>query len=118
MLSLDCSTTDRSSAIPLFIVTSDTLAEFLKKTDEATKTWLSASGFTGAPHTFSLVPGVGGNVASVVVGTKAPNDVYLLSHLPFALPAGNYRLVEDGEADDFVASLSWLLGSYQFARYK
>jgi leucyl aminopeptidase len=52
------------------------------------------------------------------VGTKAPNDVYLLSHLPFALPAGNYRLVEDGEADDFVASLSWLLGSYQFARYK
>ena len=118
MLSTDSSITDRSNAIPLTIVTSETLADFLKHTDATTKSWLNANSFTAAPYSFSLVPDTTGNVASVVVGARALDDVYLLSHLPFALPAGRYRLGDGSTIDDFCASLSWLLGSYQFSRYK
>jgi leucyl aminopeptidase len=118
MLSLDAPTSDHNNAIPLSIVTSETLAGFLKQTDAATKNWLSANAFTAAPSSFSLVPDTSGNVASVVVGAKALDDVYLLSHLPFALPAGSYRLEDGSTVDNFCASLSWLLGSYQFSRYK
>lgn len=118
MLSLDTSVADRSSAIPIIIVTTASFAEFLKQSNTPTKTWLNAIGFAPAPHTFSLVPDANGNVASVVVGARALDDIYSLSHLPFALPAGNYRLADDPAIDNFAVSLSWLLGSYQFARYK
>ena len=118
MLSLDPSPADRNAAIPIVLVTTETFAAFLEATDVATRTWLNASGFTAAPHSFSLVPDPSGDIASVIVGAKALNDIYLLSHLPFALPAGSYRLVDDVAIGHFSAALSWLLGSYQFSRYK
>ena len=118
MLSTDSSSTAIANAVPINVVTAANLAEFLNQSDSATKTWLGASGFTGAPYTFSLVPSATGNIARVVVGAKALDDVYLLSHLPFSLPSGNYRLADVGKVEEFVGSLSWLLGSYQFARYK
>jgi len=118
MLSTASSTSDYSKAIPLTIVTSETLAGFLKQTDATTKNWLNANHFTAAPYSFSLVPDAAGNIASLIVGARALDDVWLLSHLPFALPAGNYRLADRSMVDDFCASLSWLLGSYQFSRYK
>ncbi|MFM7462004.1 MAG: leucyl aminopeptidase family protein [Burkholderiales bacterium] len=118
MLSTASSTSDYSKAIPLTIVTSETLAEFLKQADATTKNWLNANRFTAAPYSFSLVPDAVGNIASVVVGARALDDVCLLSHLPFALPVGGYRVGEGSTVDDFCISLSWLLGSYQFSRYK
>jgi leucyl aminopeptidase len=118
MLSTDYSSTAIANAVPINVITAVNLAEFLNQTDSATKTWLGASGFTGAPYTFSLVPSATGNIARVVVGAKALDDVYLLSHLPFSLPPGDYRLADDDKVDKLVGSLSWLLGSYQFTRYK
>ena len=66
MLSTDSSITDRSNAIPLTIVTSETLADFLEHTDATTKNWLNANRFTAAPYSFSLVPDAAGNIASQI----------------------------------------------------
>ncbi len=108
-----------AAATPLVIVHSANYDAFLAHADARTRAWLAGTGFAGKPHTFALVPGEAGNIESVVVGTRNAHDPYALSHLPFALPAGDYRLATHHDAlDDFSAALSWGLGCYQFAKYR
>jgi len=84
-----------------------------------TRQWLAASGFTGAPDTWALVPGPGGQVEAVWAGVRAADHPYALSALPRALPEGRYRLGDAGlAADPQAAAMSWALGGYAYARYK
>jgi leucyl aminopeptidase len=85
----------------------------------ATRQWLSASGFTGAPDTWALVPGPGGQVEAVWAGVRAADHPYALAALPRALPVGRYRLGDAGlAADPQSAAMSWSLGGYAYTRYK
>ena len=96
--------------------------KFLAYTPERTRTWLAATEFSAAPHTHALLPDETGRIASVLVGIRDASDIYALSHLPLALPAGRYALasaLEGGTAiATDVAALGWQLGAYQFTRYK
>lgn len=108
-----------ATATPLVVIHAANYDAFLAHVDARARTWLSGSGFRGKPHTFALVPGEDGNIESVVVGVRHADDIHALSHLPFALPAGDYRVATHHDAlDDFAACLSWGLGSYQFSKYR
>jgi leucyl aminopeptidase len=85
----------------------------------ATRMWLTATGFKGAPDSHALVPGADGRLAAVWAGVDDPGHPYALSSLPKALPYGRYRLDGAGLAlDAEAAALSWGFGSHAFTRYK
>ena len=108
-----------AEATPLVIVHNENYAAFLAHADARVKTWLAATDFRARPHTHALIPSAEGGVAQVLVGVKNAHDVYALSHLPLALPAGDYALSTHRDLlDESVALLGWGLGSYQFTRYK
>ena len=114
MLLLD----ENHNATPLHTVTASELVAFLQNTDETTRNWLNATSFTAAPYTFAVVPDASGRVAAVVVGVKSATDIFALAHLPSALPNDTYKLATPQAIGDYACALSWLLGTYQFSRYK
>ncbi len=107
---------------PITIVERSELAAYLAKADHAQRQWLTANDFRALPHTHALVPAADGTVAHVLVGvrvgTRERADPYALAHLPLALPQGSYALADAAALDTESAALGWLLGSYQFNRYK
>ncbi len=110
--------TSSARAVPLVVVNTDQFDAFLISADVNTKSWLTATEFRAKPYTYALVPDAAGAIASVLVGATK-GDVYALSHLPLALPAGDYALAASADApDEFHAALSWGLGCYQFSRYR
>jgi len=109
---------DSVNAIPLYTVTASEIAAFLQNADEPTRNWLTANRFTGAHHTFAVVPDASGKIAAIVAGVRSVTDIFALSHLPSALPQGTYRLATPQPVAEYACALSWLLGTYQFSRYK
>ncbi len=108
-----------AGATPLHVVDGARFDTDLKAAPAATRRWLQATGFAGAPDSHALVPGPDGALAEVWVGVHAADHPFALSALPFQLPAGAYRLGETGLAlDAEAAALSWELGAYRFDLYK
>jgi leucyl aminopeptidase len=104
-------------ATPIEVVLTSSWNNFLEQQSPKRRAWLAVSGFSAKPHTFALIPADDGSLESVLVGARARDDIFALSHLPFALPKGTYALAND-VLDTHAAALSWLLGTYQFSRYK
>ncbi|HWC63150.1 MAG TPA: leucyl aminopeptidase family protein [Rhizomicrobium sp.] len=106
------------NAIPLHAVPAKDLKPWL-----ARMPYLKASGFSARDGELRLIPGPQkGNqrgVAGAVLGLGKTQDALALAAFSEKLPDGVYRL---GEAPDFCggtnAALAWLLGLYEFARYR
>ena len=108
-----------AAATPIHLIDRAGLADRLPTLPAATRQWLQATGFEGAPDTHALVPGPEGQLGEVWAGVRAPAHPYALAALPRALPPGRYRLGDAGLAPDAqAAALSWTLGGYAYARYK
>jgi leucyl aminopeptidase len=106
-----------AGTIPIIAVKTGDYANFLGTLNETSRAWLAATDFRAQPHTHALLPGADGRIAQVLVGVRETTDIYALSHLPLALPAGTYTLANGG-VDAYAAALGWQLGAYQFGRYK
>ena len=80
--------------------------------------YLKASGFTAKEGELRLLPGKVG-LSAAVLGLGKSTDALALAAFSENLPDGIYRL---GDVPDFCggdhAALAWVLGLYQFARYK
>ena len=108
-----------AKATPIVVIHEGNFDAYLAHADARTRAWLSANAFRAKPHTHALLPSPEGAIAQVLVGVKDADDVYALSHLPFALPVGEYTIASHHDMlAPTAAALSWGLGSYQFARYK
>ena len=105
-------------ATPVVTVTTDQFAKFVDGQDAKTRNWLAVSGFSAKPHSYALLPRDDGKIDRVIVGVQNIDDIYALAHLPFSLPLGTYMLASTSTIKVGAAALSWLLGSYQFSRYK
>ncbi len=87
--------------------------------EDALQTWVTANAFEAAPCTVCLVPGAGGGLERVLVGSAIGDSIGALAGLPYQLPPGDYHveaLPED--CDPFLAALGFGLGAYRFTRYK
>jgi leucyl aminopeptidase len=79
--------------------------------------WSRSTGFVAKPHAHLVVPDADGGIECVLAIIRDGDDCFALSQLPFSLPAGVYALA-DATLPAYPAALSWLLGSYQFSRYR
>ena len=84
--------TSVTNTTAIIAIASSDYANFLAQAAEPARTWLAATEFRAAPHTHALLPDATGRIASVLVGVRDASDIYALSHLPLALPAGRYTL--------------------------
>src|SRR5699024_7059650 len=81
--------------------------------------WLDAAGFKPLPGRIALLPDAEGQLARVIAGVRRDDPLWSLAALPWQLPAGRYRLADQGlTLDATLAALGWALGSYRCTRYR
>jgi leucyl aminopeptidase len=104
-------------ATPLYLIDAKYFDEFLVTLNPAQIAWLKNSAFKASPGQHTLIADAQGRLEKVVMIGRQ-NDLYALSALPKALPAGAYAL-QNGTAETIQAlALGWLLGCDRFDRYK
>ena len=107
--------------IPMILVIESEFPTWLERQDELLRRWLTVTSFKAKSGQFSLVPGADGQLRAVVVSISRADDLWALGSLPATLPEGDYVLL-DTAAFELRSlerlTLGWVLGAYQFTRYK
>jgi leucyl aminopeptidase len=109
------------SATPVLFVTTANIEDITKRLDERARDFVKAAGFEPKPGKYLFVPDASGKLAAVLFGLEAPDetvkDLFRPGALPGLLPAGTYRF-GNAPHDVRLAALAFVLGTYQFARYR
>lgn len=111
-----------AAAIPLHLIASDALPDWLDGQSDATRTWVAAQGFTGALGQALTLPGEDGALRMALAGygtaSARKRGRFHLAGAAAKLPKGDYELHADLPAAELaVEALGWLLASYRFDRY-
>ena len=85
--------TGTSAPIPLDLVNEKSWPQFRQQANSATNTWIDSIQFLPKPGEVCLVPGKGGVVDRVLIGTRESPDLWTLAHLPYRLPQGLYSAI-------------------------
>ena len=110
-------------AIPLRLVPSDGVDDWMAAQDGPVRDWAAACGFKGKAGEVLRVPGPDLGVAAVLVGWGTAQDHrrgrFLSARAAAALaPGGTYAFEDDLPPDAAEeAALGWLLAGYRFTRY-
>ena len=105
------------AALPITPLKSDQLAALLERLP-AESAWVRSLGFNAAPGSHCLLPGPGGGLARVLLGTGS-EPMWDWASLPEKLPAATYRIDAPLSADEAdAAALGWALATYRFDRYR
>ncbi|MBV9993294.1 MAG: leucyl aminopeptidase family protein [Alphaproteobacteria bacterium] len=106
-------------AIPLHAVTADDLKRWLGTRPKREAEFLRAAGFAAKEGDLRLIANAQGGIASAVLGLGKGEDILALATFAEQLPSGTYRFdgvpEKQGGAN---GALAWLLGTYEFARYR
>ncbi|HUK09668.1 MAG TPA: leucyl aminopeptidase family protein [Stellaceae bacterium] len=106
-------------AVPLTLVTPETVASTLSTLPEAQRQWAGANGFRAEAGSLMVLPGSTGAIAGVLVGWNPSEPIWAVGGLSEALPAGSYALATALPRDPASrVALGWAMGAYAFARYK
>ncbi|HWD27033.1 MAG TPA: leucyl aminopeptidase family protein [Rhizomicrobium sp.] len=107
------------TAIPLHAVTAEGFKRFQSGLSKHDAAFLKATGFAAAEGDLKLIPDAQGAVAGAVLGLGKGGDSLALATFSEQLPAGTYRFADVPDAAGGAnGALAWLLGTYQFSRYK
>ncbi|MGH1415533.1 MAG: leucyl aminopeptidase family protein [Pelagimonas sp.] len=112
-----------TTALPLFVVSSDNLENWLSEQTDPIQAWIRASGFSAAIGSAIMLPGPDGLPVAAVAGygTEASRkrSRFVLAGAVSKLAPGAYRL-QDGVPEDELQTetLGWLLESYRFEKYR
>ncbi|MGP3696804.1 leucyl aminopeptidase family protein [Rhodobacter sp. NSM] len=112
-----------ADSLPVHVVASDALADWLARQPDEVRAWLSATGFEAGLGELRLLPAAGGGIAGAVIGSGTAKararSRFGLSRGLSGLPEGDWHLKGDlaPEAAD-EAALGWLLSTYAFTRYR
>ncbi|MDK3075624.1 leucyl aminopeptidase family protein [Sedimentitalea sp. JM2-8] len=114
---------DTSDAIPLHVIESPAVEDWLGTQDERVAGWVRQNGFAGNLGQALLVPGADGRAAMALAGygtrAKRARVHFALAHAAARLPEATYRISSGlPEEDTATECLGWLLSAYQFDRYK
>lgn len=118
-----CFAADSEPAIPLFLVPSDEVDNWLAGLPDCDREWLKTAGFRASIGAAVLVPDNKGGVAWAAAGfgdaTSRARGRFPLAAVAAALPDGCYTLANDIPfGDPETEALGWLLAGYAFDRYR
>ena len=110
-------------AVPLHVVSPDSLPGWLERQDDATRTWVGAMDYAAGLGDLLCLPRAGGGLGGAVIGWGTPEarsrDRFHLARATDRLPPGRYALAAEGVAlDPGLETLGWLLAGYRFRRYR
>ncbi|MBO33587.1 MAG: leucyl aminopeptidase family protein [Rhodospirillales bacterium] len=107
-------------AFPVSTVSKDGLAEWCGAQPPEIGAWIRTTGFKAHPGEFSLLPDGSGGLFGVLLGLSADQfSMWDAGDLARKLPDGIYALAGELDAKRAMGlSLGWLLGAYEFNRYK
>jgi leucyl aminopeptidase len=107
------------NSVPLHAVTASDLKRFLSKRPAREAAYLKNSGFAARDGDLRLVPNASGGIACAVLGLGKGGDSLALATFSEQLPAGTYHFDDvPAAAGGANGALAWLLGTYQFTRYR
>ena len=112
------------AAIPLHVLSPETLAGWLEGRSPADRAWIAAAGFRAGAGEALALPAADGSVAAAVAGwgTAAARvrGRFPLAQAAARLPAGTYALAEPlpEDFDPRIEALGWLFGDYRFTAYR
>jgi leucyl aminopeptidase len=110
-----------ADAVPIWFVTKDTWPAVEAELPPAARAFAKACGFVASPGRTQILPDASGAIAAVLFGLERASsrtkDLFLPGRLATTLPNGTYRFA-NAPHDASLATLSWLLSSYRFTRYK
>jgi len=111
----------KAQATPIWFVHSEDFDSVRKELGERERAFVTAGGFEAKPGRLFLLPGTDGKLAGVLFGIERPGeseiDRFRPGLLPGLLPPGTYRFANLPH-DARLAALAFVLGSYQFSRYR
>ncbi len=108
-----------ANAVPIIPIRRTELESWLNAQDSTTRHWIESNGFDAAPAAWCVLPDAQGQPRAVVLGVSEQLDIWTCAALPNLLPSGLYRLDDSWPVEHVNdATLGWLLGSYQFTRYR
>jgi leucyl aminopeptidase len=106
-------------ARPLHIVARDGLAAWLQRQPEGVVRWLRAHAFDAMPGSAQVLPSADGDIGGAVLAVGDPLDPYSYAHAPFALPVGDWSVVDTPDATTLRAlQLGWGLGAWRYTRFR
>ncbi|MCT4611032.1 MAG: leucyl aminopeptidase family protein [Pelagimonas sp.] len=111
------------SDLPLHVLNSDELSDWLAAQDDITQSWVKASGFAGNIGQALMLPGKDGTPAAALAGygtaTQRERRRFTLAAALPKLAQGTYHIANALPAEDTHSELlGCLLAGYRFDRYK
>ncbi|WP_137702707.1 leucyl aminopeptidase family protein [Marimonas lutisalis] len=111
-----------ADAIPLYLVESSALEEWIADQPERVAAWVRAAGFEAKLGEALILPNEAGGIGAALAGygdaAARARGRFHLAGAAAKLPEGRYRLEADLDEDTLSAeALGWLLGTYTFDRY-
>tara|TARA_B110000196_G_scaffold137596_1_gene119263 strand:+ start:7875 stop:9251 length:1377 start_codon:yes stop_codon:yes gene_type:complete len=106
-------------SIPIAIVASKNIEEWLGKISPGQRKWLMQNGFNGKKHSIGLLPSSSGGLDKAVFVIDKSTDLWAWSELAANLPRASYWLqgnLDKSTAND--AALGWGLAAYEFTKYR
>ncbi|PIB23288.1 leucyl aminopeptidase [Amylibacter kogurei] len=112
----------KGAAIPVHVLETDALADWLESADARVSAWVAASEFTAALGQVLLVPNEHGAIDFVLAGwgndRARARGRFHMAVVARKLPKGIYEIVSGlDEKEHAESALAWLLSAYAFDRY-
>jgi leucyl aminopeptidase len=104
---------------PLYAVTAADAASWVASRSEREAAWLREARFSGKEGELLLVPAANGKIGGAALGLGAGHDPLALAAFSESLPEGIYRFENvPARQGDELGALAWVLGTYEFVRYR
>ncbi|GHH00827.1 leucyl aminopeptidase [Pseudodonghicola xiamenensis] len=112
-----------SAAIPLHVIETEALADWLTGQADHVRRWVDANGFTAARGQALLIPGQDGAPEMALAGyadaAQRARHRHVLAGAVQTLPAGTYAIASGLEGQALANEcFGWLISSYNFSRYR
>ncbi|MGH6684933.1 MAG: leucyl aminopeptidase family protein, partial [Pseudolabrys sp.] len=108
-------------AVPILFVTAAAFEKAIEIIDDRERTYLHAAGYDPKPGRFLAMPAVDGKLAGILFALENADepvkDLFRPGQLSTLLPPGTYRFA-NAPHDARLAVLAFVLGAYQFTRYR
>jgi leucyl aminopeptidase len=107
----------KSGGVPIWALKPTETRSIGNRISKDAALWAKTNGFVARKGQLCLIPGSKNKIEAVLYGLGNTPMLMDTARLSRILPDGDYRF-EYGITDMQLATLSWCLGAYQFARYK